>query len=85
MKIQHFQHIFRATVLAALVSSSMQSFAQPTDEVVAIVDDSVILKSDLVQAIAETEHQLKAQNKTVPPQQYLQMQVLDQLIVRQAQ
>ena len=85
MKIQHFQHIFRATVLAALVSSSMQSFAQPTDEVVAIVDDSVILKSDLVQAIAETEHQLKAQNKPVPPQQYLQMQVLDQLIVRQAQ
>ena len=85
MKIQHFQHIFRATVLAALVSSSMQSFAQPTDEVVAIVDDSVILKSDLEQGVAETEHQLKAQNKTVPPQQYLQMQVLDQLIVRQAQ
>lgn len=67
MKIKHFQHIFRATVLAALISSSMQGFAQPTDEVVAIVDDSVILKSDLVQAIAETEHQLKAQNKPVPP------------------
>ncbi len=63
----------------------MQSFAQPTDEVVAIVDSSVILKSDLAQGIAETEHQLKAQNKTVPPLQYLQMQVLDQLIVRQAQ
>ncbi|MFK4050943.1 peptidylprolyl isomerase [Acinetobacter venetianus] len=85
MKIKSFQHIFRATVLAALISSSMQSFAQPTDEVVAIVDSSVILKSDLEQGIAETEHQLKAQNKTVPPLQYLQMQVLDQLIVRQAQ
>lgn len=85
MKIKHFQHIFRATVLAALISSSMQSFAQPTDEVVAIVDSSVILRSDLAQGIAETEHQLKAQNKPVPPQQYLQMQVLDQLIVRQAQ
>lgn len=85
MKIKSFQHIFRATVLAALISSSMQSFAQPTDEVVAIVDSSVILKSDLEQGIAETEHQLKTQNKTVPPLQYLQMQVLDQLIVRQAQ
>lgn len=85
MKIKSFQHIFRATVLAALISSSMQSFAQPTDEVVAIVDSSVILKSDLEQGIAETEHQLKAQNKTAPPLQYLQMQVLDQLIVRQAQ
>ena len=85
MKIKSFQHIFKATVLATLISSSMQSFAQPTDEVVAIVDSSVILKSDLEQGIAETEHQLKAQNKTVPPLQYLQMQVLDQLIVRQAQ
>jgi len=85
MKINSIQHIFRATVLAALISSSMHSFAQPTDEVVAIVDSSVILKSDLEQGIAETEHQLKAQNKTVPPQQYLQMQVLDQLIIRQAQ
>ncbi|MCH7335250.1 peptidylprolyl isomerase [Acinetobacter sp. NIPH 2699] len=85
MKIKPFQHIFRATVLAALISSSMQSFAQPTDEVVAIVDNSVILRSDLEQGIAETEHQLKAQNKPVPPQQYLQMQVLDQLIVREAQ
>lgn len=65
MKIKHFQHIFRATVLAALISSSMHSFAQPADEVVAIVDSSVILKSDLVQGIAEAEHQLKAQNQTV--------------------
>lgn len=85
MKIKLIHHIFKATVLAALISSSMQSFAQPTDEVVAIVDSSVILKSDLEQGVAETEHQLKAQNKTVPPQQYLQMQVLDQLIIRQAQ
>ncbi|MEF9955939.1 MAG: peptidylprolyl isomerase [Acinetobacter sp.] len=85
MKIKPFQHIFKATVLAAFISSSMHSFAQPSDEVVAIVDDSVILKSDLEQGIAEKEHQLKAQNKAVPPQQYLQMQVLDQLIIRQAQ
>ena len=54
MKIKPFQHIFKATVLAAIISSSMQSFAQPTDEVVAIVDSSVILKSDLEQGIAET-------------------------------
>lgn len=85
MKIKPFQSIFRATVLATLISSSMPSFAQPTDEVVAVVDSSVILKSDLEQGVAETEHQLKAQNKPVPPQQYLQLQVLDQLIVRQAQ
>lgn len=62
----------------------MHSFAQPTDEVVAIVDNSVILKSDLEQGMAEAAHELQAQ-KEVPPQQYLQFQVLDQLILRQAQ
>lgn len=63
----------------------MHSFAQPADEVVAIVDNSVILKSDLQQGMAEAAHELQAQKKEVPPQQYLQFQVLDQLILRQAQ
>ncbi len=63
----------------------MHSFAQPADEVVAIVDNSVILKSDLQQGMAEAAHELQAQKKEVPPQQYLQFQVLDQLILREAQ
>lgn len=85
MKTKHLKQFFKATTLAVLISSSMHSFAQPTDEVVAIVDNSVILKSDLEQGMAEAAHELQAQKKEVPPQQYLQFQVLDQLILRQAQ
>ena len=85
MKIKPFQPIFRATVLAAFIGASMHSFAQATDEVVAVVDSSVILKSDLEQGMAEAEHQLKAQNKPIPPQQYLKTQVLERLIIREAQ
>ncbi len=85
MKTKHLKQFFKATILAVLISSSMHSFAQPTDEVVAIVDNSVILKSDLEQGMAEAAHELQAQKKEVPPQQYLQFQVLDQLILRQAQ
>ncbi|WP_151789526.1 peptidylprolyl isomerase [Acinetobacter nosocomialis] len=85
MKAKHLKQFFKATTLAVLISSSMHSFAQPTDEVVAIVDNSVILKSDLEQGMAEATHELQAQKKEVPPQQYLQFQVLDQLILRQAQ
>ncbi|WP_411670691.1 peptidylprolyl isomerase [Acinetobacter baumannii] len=85
MKTKHLKQFFKATALAVLISSSMHSFAQPTDEVVAIVDNSVILKSDLEQGMAEAAHELQAQKKEVPPQQYLQFQVLDQLILRQAQ
>ena len=62
----------------------MHSFAQPTDEVVAIVDNSVILKVTLnkewLKQLTNCKHK-----KEVPPQQYLQFQVLDQLILRQAQ
>ncbi|MCG2608229.1 peptidylprolyl isomerase [Acinetobacter sp. SM34] len=85
MKTIQLKHFFKATALALALSSSMTTFAQPSDEVVALVDNSVILKSDLEQGIAELKHQLEAQKKQLPPEQYLQQQALDQLIIRQAQ
>ena len=85
MKTIQLKHFFKATALALALSSSMATFAQPTDEVVALVDNSVILKSDLDQSIAEVKHQFETQKKPVPPEQYLKQQALDQLIIRQAQ
>ncbi|OTG66247.1 peptidylprolyl isomerase [Acinetobacter sp. ANC 4470] len=85
MKTIQLKHFFKATALALALSSSMTTFAQPTNEVVAVVDNSVILKSDLEQNIAEIKHQFETQKKPVPPEQYLQQQALDQLIIRQAQ
>ena len=85
MKTIQLKHFFKATALAVALSSSMTTFAQSKNEVVAVVDNSVILKSDLEQNIAEIKHQLEAQKNPVPPEQYLQQQALDQLIIRQAQ
>ena len=85
MKTIQLKHFFKATALALALSSSMTTFAQPSDEVVALVDNSVILKSDLEQGIAELKHQLQTQKKQLPPEQYLQQQALVQLIIRQAQ
>ncbi|MGE8563187.1 MAG: peptidylprolyl isomerase [Acinetobacter bohemicus] len=85
MKTIQLKHFFKATALAVALSSSMTTFAQSKNEVVAVVDNSVILKSDLEQNIAEIKHQLEAQKKPIPPEQYLQQQALDQLIIRQAQ
>ncbi|WP_288417177.1 peptidylprolyl isomerase [uncultured Acinetobacter sp.] len=85
MKTKYLKQLFKTTALALVVSSSMQSFAAPTDEVVAIVDNSVILKSDLDQGVTEATHQLEAQKKGLPSQNFLQRQVLDQLILREAQ
>ena len=87
MKTKQLKHFFKATALALCLSSAMTTFAiaQPKDEVVAVVDNSVILRSDLAQSVAEVTHQLKKQNKQVPPQPYLEQQALEQLILRQAQ
>ncbi|KJV44596.1 peptidylprolyl isomerase [Acinetobacter indicus] len=85
MKTPQLKQFFKATALALCISSAAPAFAQTVDQVVAVVDNSVILQSDLVQTAAEMQQQLQAQNKTVPPAQYLQQQALEQLIVRQAQ
>ncbi|MGE8541838.1 MAG: peptidylprolyl isomerase [Acinetobacter sp.] len=86
MKTLQLKRVFKATALAICLSASVPTFAaQPKDEVVAVVDNSVILRSDLEQSIAQVKHQLEAQKKTIPPEQYLQQQALEQLIIRQAQ
>lgn len=87
MKTKQLKQIFKATALALCLSSAMTTFAvaQPKDEVVAVVDNSAILRSDLAQSVAEISHQLQKQDKPVPPQPYLEQQALEQLIVRQAQ
>lgn len=85
MKTKQLKQFFKATALAIALSSSMPTFAQTSDEVVAVVDNSVILRSDLEQSVAETKHQLEARKRQVPPDQYLEQQALEQLILRQTQ
>ena len=85
MKKQNLKQFFKTTALALIISSSMQSFAAPNDQVIAIVGKSAILKSDLEQGVAEAQHQLQAQKKEVPPRNVLEAQILNQLIIHQAQ
>ncbi|WP_326518242.1 peptidylprolyl isomerase [Acinetobacter sp. CAAS 2-6] len=86
MKTKYIQQFFKATTLALCISVSTPSFAQPAnDEVIAVVDNSVILRSDLNQLLAETNYQSKQQNQTLPPQSILEQQALEKLILRQAE
>lgn len=66
-----------------VVTSSSQN--QLIDGVIAIVNDTPILRSQLDRAVAQASAQLQAQNKPVPPAQQLYPQVLDQLITKQIQ
>lgn len=66
-----------------VVANSSQD--QVIDGVIAIVNDTPILRSQLDRAVAQASAQLQAQNKPVPPAQQLYPQVLDQLITKQIQ
>ena len=68
---------------AHVVTSSSQD--QVIDGVIAIVNDTPILRSQLDRAVAQASAQLQAQNKPIPPAQQLYPQVLDQLITKQIQ
>ncbi|HET7649767.1 MAG TPA: peptidylprolyl isomerase [Gammaproteobacteria bacterium] len=50
------------------------------DRIVAVVNDGVILGSELDKRVAEITQQLQAQNTALPPMNVLRKQVLDQMI-----
>lgn len=86
MKAEHLKQFFKATALALCLATTTATFAQSSaDEVIAVIDNSVILRSDLNQLTAETAYQLQQQNQPLPPAAVLEQQALDKLILRQAE
>lgn len=78
--------MFHHTTLVIVLAVSTQLYANTVvDQVIAVVDNSAILKSDLDQAVFAVQQQLQSQNQAAPPLPILRRDVLDQLILRQAQ
>jgi len=74
-------------LLSGLVSTST-TFAQKTvhiDSIVALVDDDVVLRSELEVAIKGIVDRIRQQGGDIPPQHLLEKQVLERLIIRQLQ
>lgn len=68
------------------VANTMPTIAgTAVDGVIAVVNDTPILKSQLDQAVTQTAAQLRTQKQAVPPAQQLYAQVLNQMITRQIQ
>jgi peptidyl-prolyl cis-trans isomerase SurA len=61
------------------------SATQPLDRIVAVVNDQVILQSDLNQALASVEQQYAGHTDQLPPMNVLQKQVLNRLILMRLQ
>lgn len=79
---------FSATLAAFLLlgSAAPAGMAQalptePVDSIVAVVDEDVILRSELDQAVANIRAQYRGQDGALPPANVLEQQVLDRLIL----
>ena len=59
--------------------------AEPLDSIVAVVNEDVIVQSDLVNEINLTVPQLKQRGTEVPPPEQLRKQVLERLIMKRLQ
>ncbi len=55
------------------------------DKVVAVVDDDVVMASELQQRLISITHKLQAANTELPPMDVLQSQILERLIIEQLQ
>ncbi len=58
---------------------------QPIDRIVAVVNDDVILQSELNEAVRSVQQQYASQPGQLPPADVLQKQVLDRLILNRLQ
>lgn len=72
-------------LLAILAPLSVQAERKLLDQVVAIVDEDVILQTELEARISTITGRLRAQGTGLPPQQVLEERVLDQLITESIQ
>ena len=67
------------------VHAQLSSNTQPLDSIVALVDEDVILRSELDMAVAGIVERIRASGEAMPPMNLLENQVLERLIIRELQ
>lgn len=69
-----------------LLAATRHSFAsEPLDHIVAVVNDDVVLSSELENKLNIVREQLRGQKTELPPEKILRQQVLDRVILDQLQ
>lgn len=77
-------HKFNCLALAFTALLALPALAQesiPIDSIVAVVNDDVILRSDLDQSIKTIVARIEAEGRTLPPMDLVEKQVLENLII----
>jgi peptidyl-prolyl cis-trans isomerase SurA len=73
-------------LLTLLLASSHSALAaEMLDQVAAIVDDDVVMESELLDRINQIQLQIKSQGRPLPPDNEMRQQILNQMIVENLQ
>jgi peptidyl-prolyl cis-trans isomerase SurA len=73
-------------ILLGLALCSMQGFAeQSLDRIVAVINNGVIVESELNETMNKIKTQMAASNTSLPPAEALRKQVLEQLVIKRLQ
>jgi len=77
--------IVMASLLAPAAFAQTGGSTSNIDSIVALVDEDVILRSELDMAVAGIVDRIRASGESMPPQHLLESQVLERLIMREIQ
>ena len=80
----YFRKILLFTFLATLIIQ-INCIGQELDKILAIVEEDVVLESELEEQIFRVKEQIQAQGAKMPPRIILQRQVLERLIFDKVQ
>ena len=75
------RHAFCSLFAAALLVASLSALAQPLERIAAVVDEEIILQSELDRAVVNIRSQYAGKEAQLPPPDVLQRQVLERLIL----
>lgn len=81
-----YKNCCKIIALVLLSAASFKSLAiDPVDKIVALVEEDVVLKSELDAKVRTIRNQLQEQGTPLPPESVLEKQVLDRLILTKLQ
>jgi peptidyl-prolyl cis-trans isomerase SurA len=80
-----FCYLLTACLLFPLAAPAQTGQSVPIDSIVALVDEDVILRSELDMAVGSIVERIRASGDAMPPMNLLEGQVLERLIIRELQ
>lgn len=80
-----FVNLALLTIIATLASVNSHAETQMLDRVIAIVDDDVVLYSEMENRYNQVKQNIAKSGKQAPPEEQIRKQILDQLILESIQ